>query len=112
FQFEKLSAVISSDSSVQKSETELKKLQQRETIKRYQFINDILRNTYKIDTSKATDIRMKFDRILTHKFWGYIIFFFVLMLIYGSIFELAAFPMDFVDGLFADLSAWTSANLP
>jgi ferrous iron transport protein B len=34
------------------------------------------------------------------------------MLVYGSIFELAAFPMDFVDGLFADLSTWTSANLP
>lgn len=112
FQFEKLSAVVSSNSTVQKSESELKKLQQRETIKRYQLSNDILKDTYKIDTSKATDIRMKFDRILTHKFWGYIIFFFVLLLIYGSIFELAAFPMDFVDGLFADLSAWTSSNLP
>ncbi len=112
FQFEKLSPVVSSSSTVQKSKIELKKLQQRETIKRYQFINDILKDSYKIDTSKATDIRMKFDRILTHKFWGYIIFFFVLLLIYGSIFELAAFPMDFVDGLFADLSTWTSANLP
>lgn len=112
FQFEKLSPVVSSSSTVQKSETELKKLQHRETIKRYQFINDVLKDAYKIDTSKATDIRMKFDRILTHKFWGYIIFFFVLLLIYGSIFELAAFPMDFVDGLFADLSTWTSTNLP
>lgn len=112
FQFEKLSPLASSNSTVQKSETELKKLQQRETIKRYQFINDILKDTYTIDTSKATDIRMKFDRILTHKFWGYIIFFIVLLLIYGSIFELAAFPMDFVDGLFANLSTWISENMP
>lgn len=112
FQFQNLSSIISSDANVQKSASELKKVQHRETIKRYQFINAVLKDTYTIDTSKATDIRMRFDRVLTHKFWGYIIFFFVLLLIYGSIFELAAFPMDFVDGLFADLSTWTSANLP
>jgi len=112
FQFHNISSLVSNDDNMRKSETELKKLQQRETIKRYQFINETLKGTYKIDTSKATDIRMKFDSILTHKFWGYIIFFFVLLLIYGSIFELAAFPMDFVDGLFADLSTWISANLP
>lgn len=94
------------------SDTEKKKLQHRETIKRYQFINDILKNTYTVDTSKATSMRMRFDRILTHRFWGYVIFFLVLMLIYGSIFELAAFPMDFVDGLFASLSSWIGENLP
>src|SRR5690606_15061479 len=58
------------------------------------------------------DIRMRFDRILTHKFWGYLIFLMVLVLIYGSIFELAAYPMDFVDGLFGDLSEWMAAILP
>lgn len=93
-------------------ETEKKKLQHRETIKRYQFINDILKNTYTVDTSKATGMRMRFDRILTHRLWGYVIFFLVLMLIYGSIFELAAFPMDFVDGLFASLSSWIGETLP
>src|SRR5690606_38835738 len=60
----------------------------------------------------SSDLRMKFDRILTHKFWGYIIFLFILLVIYGSIFELAAYPMDFVDGLFADLSSWIGATLP
>lgn len=98
--------------SFSKSGSEIKKLQHRETIKRYQVINDILKNTYTIDTSKATGIRMRFDRILTHRFWGYLIFFFVLMVIYGSIFELAAFPMDFVDSLFASFSSWIGANLP
>lgn len=94
------------------SDTEKKKFQHRETIKRYQFINDILKNTYTVDTSKATGTRMRFDRILTHRFWGYVIFLFVLMLIYGSVFELAAFPMDFVDGLFASLSSWIGENFP
>lgn len=104
--------VVTSDTSFKKSEADIKRLQHRETIKRYQFINDVLKNNYTIDSSKATDIRMRFDRILTHKVWGYVIFFFILILIYGSIFELAAFPMDFVDGLFADLSSWVGATLP
>ena len=44
-------------SSFTKSHSDLKKLQQKETIKRYQFINDTLKLGQKIDISKATDIR-------------------------------------------------------
>ncbi|WCM41423.1 ferrous iron transport protein B [Flavobacterium sp. CBA20B-1] len=112
YSFENISPLVSSTTDFTKSAVEIKKLQQRETIKRYQFINTILKDTYTIDTTKATDIRMRFDRVLTHKIGGYVIFFFVLLLIYGSIFELAAFPMDFVDGLFADLSTWAAATFP
>lgn len=112
YPFVNISPLVSSTTDFTKSAVEIKKLQQRETIKRYQFINTILKDTYTIDTTKATDIRMRFDRVLTHKIGGYVIFFFVLLLIYGSIFELAAFPMDFVDGLFADLSTWAAATFP
>lgn len=111
-QFEGINTVVSSNASDMKSEADLKKLQHRETIKRYQLINDILKSTYSIDSSKATDIRMKFDRILTHKVWGFLIFALIMLAIYGSIFELAAYPMDLVDGWFADLSSWVGATLP
>jgi ferrous iron transport protein B len=57
-------------SNFTKSKTELKRLQQKETIKRYQFINDTLKIGQIIDVSKATDIRAKLDRVLTHKFFG------------------------------------------
>lgn len=112
YRFSDISPVISTDSNVKKSEADIKRLQHKETIKRYQFIKEVLDRSYSINSEKATDIRMKFDRILTHKFWGYIIFLFILLVIYGSIFELAAYPMDFVDGLFADLSSWVGATLP
>lgn len=112
FLFEGISPLMSSNSEFQKNENEIKRLQHKETIKRYQWINDTLKETYVIDTSKAKDVRMRFDRILTHKFWGYLIFLMVLLLIYGSIFELAAYPMDFVDGLFGDLSQWVATVLP
>ncbi len=110
YPFEAINTTDFKANNLDLSTSEIKKLQQRETIKRYQFINDILKQTYTVNASKATDLRMRFDRILTHKIWGYVIFLLVLLLIYGSIFELAAYPMDFVDGLFADLSTWASAT--
>ncbi|MGM8360979.1 ferrous iron transport protein B [Flavobacterium sp. ARAG 55.4] len=99
-------------SSFTKSHTELKRLQQKETIKRYQFINDVLKEGLSIDTSIAKDFRSKLDRVLTHKFWGYIIFFVILFVIFQSIFDWSSIPMDFIDSSFATLSTMAAENLP
>lgn len=95
-----------------RSHTELKKLQQKETIKRYQFINDTLKIGQKIDKSKATDFQSTLDNILTHKVFGYLIFFGILMLIFQSIFDWSSIPMDFIDTSFSKLSAFTKESLP
>lgn len=99
-------------SSFTKSHSDLKRLQQKETIKRYQFINDILKEGQKIDTSVAIDFRSKLDRILTHKIGGYVIFFLILFVIFQSIFEWSKIPMDFIDSTFASLSSIASEKLP
>jgi ferrous iron transport protein B len=98
--------------SFTKSDSELKKLQQKETIKRYQFINETLKVGHKVDSALATDFRSQLDRILTHKIWGYVIFFFILFGIFQSIFEWSKTPMDFIDRSFASLSSLASDNLP
>lgn len=99
-------------SSFTKSHSDLKRLQQKETIKRYQFINDVLKVGLKIDSSLAKDFRSKIDRVLTHKIWGYVIFFLILFVIFQSIFEWSKIPMDFIDSTFASLSTLASENLP
>ena len=99
-------------SNFTKSKTELKRLQQKETIKRYQFINDTLKVGQIIDVSKATDIRAKLDRVLTHKFFGYVIFFGILMLIFQSIFNWSSYPMDFIDETFTSLASYAKSHLP
>jgi len=99
-------------SSFTKSHSDLKKLQQKETIKRYQFINDTLKLGQKIDVSKATDIRAKIDRVLTHKIFGYLIFFSILMLIFQFLFDWSSIPMDFIDETFANLSSLAKQHLP
>ncbi|MFV7236416.1 MULTISPECIES: ferrous iron transport protein B [Flavobacterium] len=99
-------------SSFTKSHSDLKRLQQKETIKRYQFINDVLKVGLKIDETVAKDFRSKLDRVLTHKVWGYFIFFLILFVIFQSIFEWSKIPMDFIDSTFASLSSLTADNLP
>ncbi|MHA7942314.1 ferrous iron transport protein B [Formosa sp. 3Alg 14/1] len=95
-----------------KSKTDLKRLQQKETIKRYQFINNTLKKGQTIDPSQATDLRAKLDRILTHKVWGYVIFFFILLLIFQAIYDWSSIPMDFIDSSFASLGEWVKTELP
>ena len=90
----------------------IKKYQHKETIFRYQNINEILKRVYKVDKLQATDLRSKLDRILTHKIFGYVIFAVVLFTIFQSIFEWASLPMDLIDGLFANLSELVKTNLP
>ena len=90
----------------------LKKLQQRETIKRYQMINQILKETYQVNREEATDLRSKLDNLLIHKFWGYVIFFLILLTIFQAIFDWSSIPMDFIDSSFAHLSEWTKAQMP
>jgi ferrous iron transport protein B len=95
-----------------KSKSDLKRLQQKETIKRYQFINDILKNGQAIDLANAKDLRIKLDRILTHKVWGYAIFFIILLTIFQAIYDWSSVPMDFIDGVFASLSEWVKNVMP
>lgn len=95
-----------------KSKGDLKRLQQKETIKRYQFINNALAKGQTIDLSQAKDLRIKLDRILTHKVWGYLIFGLILLLIFQAIYDWSSVPMDFIDGAFANLSEWIKNSLP
>ena len=99
-------------SSFTKSHADLKRLQQKETIKRYQFINDTLKLSLKIDQSKASDVRAKLDRVLTHKVFGYFIFFFILFGIFQSIFVWSSYPMDLIDSCFANLASYAKMHLP
>jgi ferrous iron transport protein B len=95
-----------------KSTTELKRLQQKEAIKRYQFINGVLKVGQVIDRTKAKDLRSKLDRVLTHKVGGYFIFFAILLLIFQAIYDWATVPMDLIDTTFASLAEWIKKALP
>ncbi len=95
-----------------KSEGDLKRLQQKETIKRYQFINNVLKKGKTIDLKTAKDLRIKLDRLLTHKVWGYLIFFGILLLMFQAVYDWATYPTDLIDAGFSSLADWTKNTLP
>ncbi|ALM08272.1 iron transporter FeoB [Sediminicola sp. YIK13] len=99
-------------SFVTKTKSELKRLQQKETILRYQFINGVLKQAYKVDVNAAKGFRATLDKILTHKVFGYLIFFLILLTIFQAIYDWSSYPMDFIDEFFVFGSEWVKATLP
>ena len=95
-----------------KPKSELKRLQQKETILRYQFINGILKETYKVDPAAAKGIRASADKILMHKVFGYLIFLLILLTIFQAIYSWSEYPMDMIDEFFAAASEWVKNTLP
>nr|WP_317131609.1 ferrous iron transport protein B [Mucilaginibacter ginsenosidivorans] len=84
------------------------KAQASETIARYNFINDLLYDTVtKKETAHDQTISNKIDKILTHKTFGFIIFFAILLFIFQSIFAWSAYPMQ----LIADFFVWLQSSL-
>lgn len=95
-----------------KTKSELKKMQHRETVLRYKFINETLKETLEIDMNAAKGIRASLDKILTHKVFGYLIFFVILLTIFQAIYDWSSYPMDFIDEQFAHASEWVKSTLP
>tara|TARA_R110002167_G_scaffold312948_3_gene518629 strand:- start:2973 stop:5216 length:2244 start_codon:yes stop_codon:yes gene_type:complete len=95
-----------------KSKSELKRLQQKETILRYQYINGILKETYRVDMAAAKGFRATLDKVLTHKVFGYLIFFLILLTIFQAIYDWSSYPQDIIETFFASASAWVKSTLP
>ncbi|MEM9687129.1 MAG: ferrous iron transport protein B, partial [Bacteroidota bacterium] len=95
-----------------KSTPDLTRLQQKEIILRYQFINSVLKEGYNVDRTKAKDFRSVLDRVLMHKIYGYLIFFVVLLVIFQAIYDWSGYPMDFIDAMFASLSETVKNSFP
>ena len=79
------------------------KAQGVETIARYSFINDLLYDTVKKPaTAHDETLSNKIDKVLTHKVFGFVLFFAILLFMFQSIFSWASYPME----LIADAFVW------
>jgi len=101
-----------SSSFATKSKTELKKLQHKETIVRYQYINSALKQGHSIDRNAAKGFRASLDKVLTHKVFGYLIFFLILLTIFQAIYVWSSYPTDLLDEFFASSIEWVKNTLP
>ncbi|PJJ83477.1 ferrous iron transport protein B [Mucilaginibacter auburnensis] len=77
------------------------KAQGAETVARYAFINDLLYDTVKTPFNPHDEtFSNKIDKILTHKVFGFVIFFAILLFMFQAIFSWASYPMDLIESFF------------
>lgn len=89
-----------------------KRLQVQETVRRYQMVDKILADVISKKPQFKELLTEKLDRVLVHKFWGYVVFMLILLIIFQSVFFLAEYPMNWIDEFFAWLSAFSAEHLP
>ena len=89
-----------------------KRLQVQEITRRYQKIDAEL-SLFFFKQEQIRDIfTEKVDRILVHPFWGYIVFGILLLLIFNSVYFLAAYPMEWIEVGFEYLGSFIEASMP
>ena len=89
-----------------------KRLQVQEITRRYQKIDAEL-SLFFFKQEQIRDIfTEKIDRILVHPFWGYIVFGTLLLLIFNSVYFLAAYPMEWIEVGFEYLGSFIEASMP
>ena len=85
--------------------------QAQEIIDRYARLNEVLLNTVEVTrTEKAEPYSNRLDRVLTHRVWGYLIFFGVLFLMFQAVFAWASYPMELIDQGVAWINALVQTN--
>jgi ferrous iron transport protein B len=82
-----------------------------DTDARFQKIRKVIHDVVKCE-SFAPSRSNKIDKWLTHPIIGYLFFFVLLLLIFQSVFTLASYPMDWIDGGMTYLSEWVGSHLP
>ncbi|GEN71864.1 ferrous iron transport protein B [Chryseobacterium lathyri] len=89
-----------------------KRLQVQETVRRYQSVDKILADVISKKAQFKELLTEKLDKVLVHKFWGYVVFLFILLIIFQSVFFLAEYPMNWIDDSFSWLAAFAAEHLP
>ena len=89
-----------------------KRLQTQETIRRYQEIDKIISKVLSKKPQFKELLTEKLDKVLVHKFWGYLIFGLILLIIFQSVFFLAEYPMNWISDFFLWLSGFANEYLP
>jgi ferrous iron transport protein B len=89
---------------------DLEEAQLEETKIRYRKITEIVSTALSKKTEPKPKSRL--DKIFLHPILGYVVFVSILLLIFQTIFTWASYPMDLIDGLFADISSRIAGALP
>lgn len=97
---------------VQKVQFNSLRAQVDETMARFDYFTPSVKRNLTQQTEASGKLSDKLDGILTHRIFGPIIFFLLMLLVFQAIFAWAAYPMDAIDWLFAGLGELVQQTLP
>lgn len=84
-----------------------------ETMKRYQKINQIVDQCLTLKgEDKNVGLTRKIDNIITHKYYGYLIFLSLMLIIFQAIFSWSSYPMELIENGFLFVGEWLENTLP
>jgi ferrous iron transport protein B len=84
-----------------------------ETMLRYQKLHQIVEQCIVTKgEDKNVGLTRKIDNIITHKYYGYLIFLSLMLLIFQAIFSWSSYPMELIENGFLALGEWLGETLP
>lgn len=79
---------------------------------KYGFISGALKETYKSGNVQRSKATQTIDRFLTHRYWGFPLFFLFLWLMFESTFVLGAYPQSWIEYLVAGVQSLVKGWMP
>ncbi|MBE6181169.1 MAG: ferrous iron transport protein B [Rikenellaceae bacterium] len=80
--------------------------------RKYGFISGALKETYTPGSQEQASTTMLIDAFVTHKLWGFPIFFALMGLMFWCTFSLGAYPQEWIDMLVSQIGSMVDALLP
>jgi len=78
---------------------------------RYDAIGKICSRVVERKTNLGPNVSDRIDQVVTHPVWGWVSLAGIMALLFVSIFTLAEYPMNFIDGRIAALGDWVKAAM-
>ena len=93
-------------------ESELPEWREMVVGQRYHQISKLCHSAQGGMTAMSDKLTQRLDDLLTHKAWGWLVFFGMMVLMFVSIFTIASYPMDWIESGFGILSDAVQGAMP
>ena len=86
--------------------------EQAVTDAKYGFISGALKETYKENRMEKNTATHVIDSVVTHRLWGFPVFFIILYLMFEGTYVLGEYPMQWIEWLVAKLGTLVDGSMP
>ncbi len=86
--------------------------QVREVMQRFDRFTPMLKKAIQRTETNKISHTEKIDNVVTHRFWGPLIFFALMLVVFQAIYAWSSFPMDMIEAGFASLTEAVNSVMP